>query len=84
MGAGLVATVITMPPDVVKTVLMSAKPGEIRGVMHASTMLLQVDRLGLFKGFWPRYIRLGPFTIVTFLLYEKLKVLNRRLIAEPE
>ena len=79
MGAGLVATIITMPVDVIKTVMMSAKPGEINGILHASTIVLKVDRLGLFKGFWPRYIRLGPFTIVTFILYEKLKLISKYL-----
>ena len=66
-----------MPTDVIKTLLMSAKPGELRGVMHASVLLLRADRLGFFKGFWPRYIRLGPFTIITFVLYEKLKTFSR-------
>ena len=68
-----------MPTDVIKTLLMSAKPGELRGIMHASRLLLRFDRLGLFKGFWPRYIRFGPFTIITFILYEKLKVFSRHL-----
>lgn len=75
MGAGLIATTITMPADVVKTLLMNAKPGELRGITHCVTDLLKRDKLGLFRGFWPRYIRLGPFTILTFIFYERLKVL---------
>lgn len=75
MGAGLIATTITMPADVVKTLLMNAKPGELRGITHCVSDLLKRDKLGLFRGFWPRYIRLGPFTILTFIFYERLKVL---------
>jgi dicarboxylate transporter 10 len=76
MGAGLIATLITMPADVVKTLLMNAKPGELRGIVHCVTDVLKRDRLGLFRGFWPRYIRLGPFTILTFIFYEKLKLVS--------
>ena len=77
MGAGLIATVITMPTDVIKTLLMNAKPGEIKGILHCTRDVLKADPFGLFKGFWPRYIRLGPFTILTFVFYEKLKQLYR-------
>jgi dicarboxylate transporter 10 len=73
MGAGLVATLITMPADVIKTLLMNAKPGELHGIFHTVGEVLKADKLGLFKGFWPRYVRLGPFTIITFVFYEKLK-----------
>lgn len=73
MGAGLIATLITMPADVLKVLLMNAKPGEFRGIVHCVTDLLKRDKLGLYRGFWPRYIRLGPFTILTFVFYEKLK-----------
>ena len=77
MCAGLIATVITMPTDVLKTLMMNAKPGEIKGILHCAKDVLRADPLGLFKGFWPRYIRLGPFTILTFVFYEKLKLFSR-------
>lgn len=80
MGAGLIATLITMPADVIKTLLMNAKPGEFRGIMHCGTDLLKRDRIGLFRGFWPRYIRLGPFTILTFVFYEKLKIFSNNFV----
>lgn len=73
MCAGFVATLITMPADVIKTLLMNAKPGELNGILHATREVLRYDKLGLFKGFWPRYVRLGPFTIMSFVFYEKLK-----------
>jgi dicarboxylate transporter 10 len=73
MAAGLIATLITMPADVIKTLLMNAKPGELHGIFHTAREVLKADKRGLFKGFWPRYVRLGPFTILTFVFYEKLK-----------
>ena len=79
MCAGFIATLITMPTDVIKTLLMNAKPGELKGIIHCTREVLKVDTFGLFKGFWPRYIRLGPFTILTFVFYEKLKEASRLL-----
>ncbi|CAF0848113.1 unnamed protein product [Brachionus calyciflorus] len=53
MCAGFIATLITMPADVIKTLLMNAKPGELNGILHTSREVLKHDKLGLFKGFWP-------------------------------
>ena len=71
----MIATFLTMPVDVIKTLLMKGKPGEYTGILDAARQAVMYDRLGLFKGFWPRYIRLGPFTILTFVFYEQLKLL---------
>ena len=83
MGAGLIATLITQPADVIKTLLMNAKPGELNGILSAIRHVLKHDKLGLYKGFLARYIRLGPFTILTFIFYEKLKhlyIVNNNII----
>lgn len=74
MGAGFIATLITMPTDVIKTLLMNGKPGEYSGILDVAKKVLKNDKLGLFKGFFPRYIRLAPFTCCTFIIYEKLKL----------
>ena len=79
MGAGLIATLITMPADVIKTLIMNAKPEKRKSIMWYTREVLKKDKLGLFKGFWPRYIRIGPFTILTFVFYEELKLLNNRI-----
>ncbi len=80
MGAGLIATAITMPSDVIKTLLMNGKPGEYAGILDATRKVLKHDKLGLFKGFWPRYLRVGPFTILSFVFYEKLRNLSSYLL----
>ena len=65
-----------MPADVIKTILMKAKPNEYTGVLDCSIKILKSDKLALFRGFWPRYMRLGPLTILTLVFYERLKSLH--------
>ena len=73
LSAGVIATVITMPLDVLKTRLMNAKPGEYTGIMHCARDILKVGPSGFFKGFLPAFVRLGPHTILTFVFLEQLK-----------
>ncbi|KAI8332036.1 mitochondrial carrier domain-containing protein [Chlamydoabsidia padenii] len=73
--AGLVATTVCSPLDVVKTRIMSAHVHDSNIPIH-QIMLQMIKREGfgsLFRGWMPAYIRLGPHTIVTFLVLEKLK-----------
>lgn len=71
--AGLVATTICSPADVVKTRIMNA--GNNRGGA-VSILMLAVRNEGvafMFRGWLPSFIRLGPHTIVTFLALEQLR-----------
>ena len=65
-----------MPLDVLKTRLMNAKPGEYNSIFHCLKSVLMVGPSGLFKGFLPAFVRLGPHTILTFVFLEKLKTLT--------
>lgn len=73
LSAGVIATLITMPLDVLKTRLMNAKPGEYSGILHCARDVLKVGPSGFFKGFVPAFVRLGPHTILTFIFLEQLK-----------
>jgi solute carrier family 25 (mitochondrial dicarboxylate transporter), member 10 len=73
LGAGCAATCITMPFDVLKTRLMNAKPGEYSGIGDCLKDVLKVGPSGLFKGFVPAFVRLGPQTILTFVFFEQFK-----------
>jgi dicarboxylate transporter 10 len=73
LSAGVIATCLTMPLDVLKTRLMNAKPGEYTGILHCLKDVLKVGPSGLFKGFTPAFVRLGPHTILTFIFLEQLK-----------
>ena len=79
MGAGLIATVISMPIDVLKTLIMNSKPNEKKSIIGHTKELLKHDKLGLFKGFLPRYVRIGPQTILTFVFFENIKLLNNKI-----
>jgi len=75
LTAGFIATMITMPLDVLKTRLMNARPGEYSSILHCARDVLKVGPSGFFKGFVPAFVRLGPHTVLTFVFLEQLKKL---------
>uniref|UniRef100_M4BM04 Uncharacterized protein n=1 Tax=Hyaloperonospora arabidopsidis (strain Emoy2) TaxID=559515 RepID=M4BM04_HYAAE len=72
--AGLVATTACAPADVVKTRLMNTHAQEYTS---ATACFLQVVKhegvRGLYKGWLPAYMRLGPQTLLTFVFLEQLR-----------
>lgn len=71
--AGLVATTVCSPADVVKTRIMNAK-GNNGGAVSILKTAVQSEGPGfMFRGWVPSFIRLGPHTIVTFLVLEQLR-----------
>ncbi|KAF9116091.1 Mitochondrial dicarboxylate transporter [Mortierella sp. AM989] len=73
--AGLVATTVCAPLDVLKTRIMNSSGSNL----SASHMFFHIVKtegpLALFKGWLPAFLRLGPHTIVTFIVLEQLKVI---------
>lgn len=73
--AGLVATTVCSPVDVIKTRIMSASTGDHR--MSATQIMKQMLKAegipAFFKGWTPAFIRLGPQTIITFVVLEQFK-----------
>ncbi|XP_053781725.1 putative mitochondrial transporter UCP3 [Desmodus rotundus] len=73
-GAGLCATVVASPVDVVKTRYINSPPGQYRSPLDC--MLKMVAREGptaLYKGFTPSFLRLGAWNVIMFVTYEQLK-----------
>lgn len=75
--AGLVATTICSPVDVVKTRIMEGgtKHGE-KAQSAFSILKNAVKKEGpgfMFRGWIPSFIRLGPQTILTFIVLEQLR-----------
>lgn len=71
--AGLVATTVCSPADVVKTRIMNAK-GSSGGAVSILSRAVKNEGVGfMFRGWLPSFIRLGPHTIVTFLVLEQLR-----------
>ncbi|KAI7861780.1 mitochondrial carrier domain-containing protein [Spinellus fusiger] len=71
----LVATTVCSPVDVVKTRVMTAQTGEagISAMTITSQMLRKEGAASFFKGWTPAFVRLGPQTIITFVVMEQLK-----------
>jgi len=72
--AGTIATTLTQPLDVIKTRTMNAKPGEFNSLWHVITYTARLGPLGFFKGYLPAFVRLGPHTVLTFMLLEQLRL----------
>ncbi|KAG0162460.1 Mitochondrial dicarboxylate transporter [Apophysomyces sp. BC1034] len=73
--AGLVATTVCSPVDVIKTRIMSASSAD-RKISSFSVMssMYKAEGVGsFFKGWTPAFIRLGPQTILTFVVLEQFK-----------
>lgn len=73
LAAGAIATTMTQPVDVIKTRAMNASPGEFRNLWHIITYTARTGPLGFFKGYVPAFVRLGPHTILTFILFEQFR-----------
>jgi len=78
MISGLVTTIASMPVDIVKTRLQNQKfidgKPEYKGVVDVFGRIIRNEGiLSLWSGFLPYYFRLGPHTVITFILVEQLK-----------
>ncbi|CAL5425331.1 unnamed protein product [Camellia sinensis] len=76
--AGTVSTLITAPVDMIKTRLMlqreSKTVGTYKNGFHCAYQVLrQEGPRGLYKGGTAIFARLGPQTMITFILCEKLR-----------
>lgn len=62
------------PLDVVKTRIMSAHLHDNRHPIKIMAHMIRSEGVGsLFRGWMPAFVRLGPHTIVTFIVLEQLK-----------
>ncbi|NWZ44072.1 KMCP1 protein, partial [Brachypodius atriceps] len=80
---GLAGALASNPVDVVRTRMMnqkSQKHGAHSAYKGTLDCLLQTWKnegfFALYKGFWPNWLRLGPWNIIFFLTYEQLKKLD--------
>ncbi|XP_060050801.1 kidney mitochondrial carrier protein 1 isoform X3 [Erinaceus europaeus] len=80
---GLAGAVASNPVDVVRTRMMNQRvlrDGKCSGYTGTLECLLQTWKnegfFALYKGFWPNWLRLGPWNIIFFVTYEQLKKLD--------
>uniref|UniRef100_A0AAV1UNQ3 Mitochondrial dicarboxylate carrier n=1 Tax=Peronospora matthiolae TaxID=2874970 RepID=A0AAV1UNQ3_9STRA len=72
--AGLVATTACAPADVVKTRLMNTRAQEYTSATDCFLQVIKHEGVrGLYKGWLPAYMRLGPQTLLTFVFLEQLR-----------
>ncbi len=77
MFAGFCASAASTPFDFVKSRLMSGRP-EFRGQSTLQCLRNAIKEGGIlapYRGFIPNWMRIGPHTVVTFLVYERLRLL---------
>ncbi|KAK9401627.1 kidney mitochondrial carrier protein 1 [Crotalus adamanteus] len=80
---GLAGALASNPIDVVRTRMMNqrtVRTGPQPGYKGTLDCLLQTWKnegfFALYKGFWPNWLRLGPWNIIFFVTYEQLKKLD--------
>jgi len=79
MISGLVTTIASMPVDIAKTRLQSMKyvdgVPEYKGALDVlGKVVKQEGFFALWKGFTPYYFRLGPHTVITFIILEQMNM----------
>lgn len=84
MISGLCTTIASMPVDIAKTRIQNMKVidgrPEYRGSLDVIVKLIRAQGpFSLWKGFTPYYARLGPHTVLTFIVLEQLNAAYIRL-----
>jgi len=79
--AGLVATTICSPVDVIKTRVMNSASESKNIASILGTIIRNEGLFALFKGWVPSFVRLGPHTVVTFMVLEQFKTLYNKQLA---
>uniref|UniRef100_A0A8D9A3P7 Mitochondrial uncoupling protein 2 n=1 Tax=Cacopsylla melanoneura TaxID=428564 RepID=A0A8D9A3P7_9HEMI len=84
--AGLAATVVASPVDVVKTRYMNSKPGTYTGAVGCAVEMFSKEGFSAFyKGFTPSFCRLVSWNIVLWLSYEQIKLaINTHILEHDE
>jgi len=74
--AGAFCSITSNPVDVVKVRLMNDKERKINGVLDCvKTIMTREGPMAFFKGFGMCWARLGTHTIVSFLAFERFRLL---------
>lgn len=74
VSAGLLATSVGNPIDVVKTRLMADQTGEYTGILQCFTKTFQKEGpLAFYKGALPQFTRIGWFLVCVFVTFEQVK-----------
>jgi len=76
--AGVTATLVASPVDVIKTRYMNAERGRYRGAAHCAMVTAQTEGpRAFYKGFNASCLRLVSWNVVLWLSYEQMKNLTK-------
>lgn len=89
MISGLVTTIASMPVDIAKTRIQNMKmidgKPEYSGALDVLRRTVQKEGFfSLWKGFTPYYLRLGPHTVLTFIILEQMNKSYRVFILKDK
>lgn len=81
--AGFVATTFCSPFDVIKTRMMNSQSSS--GFVDVVRTAVKNEGWGFaFRGFVPSFIRLGPHTVISFMVLEQQRKMYKKLAVETE
>lgn len=82
---GTVMAITMTPPDVIATRLYNQgtdKGGKgliYTGVIDCFLKTVKVEGVrGLYKGFWPHYLRIGPHTTLVLVFFDEFKTIRQK------
>lgn len=91
IAGGTVMAITMTPPDVVATRLynqgVDAKGKGIyyNGVVDCFLKILKTEGVaGLYKGFWPHYMRIGPHSMLVLVFFDELKAIRKKYFRNRE
>lgn len=71
---GIVLTITTAPIDLIKTRIMSQNEKIYNGMIDCARKTIKKEGLRAFyKGFWPQWMRFGPFNVIQLIVWEELR-----------
>lgn len=86
MISGLITTAASMPVDIAKTRLQNMKvidgKPQYKGTLDVLAKVIKNEGFfSLWRGFTPYYARLGPHTVLTFIILEQLNTMYKEKFA---
>lgn len=82
MCSGFICAFVSAPTDRVKSLVQNMKPGEYKNAVDCLVRTVQKEGVfKLWKGFTPYYMRVGPHTVFTFIFFEQLNNLTKKIVS---
>mmetsp|Transcript_52625 Transcript_52625/g.128593 ORF Transcript_52625/g.128593 Transcript_52625/m.128593 type:complete len:309 (+) Transcript_52625:289-1215(+) len=78
MFAGVMVAATTSPVDMIRTRIMNQPRGvkQYNGMVDCFQKVVRAEGIMvLYKGFTPQWMRFGPFTIIQFMAWEKMRAM---------